>query len=434
MTRGWMALAAVLGAALPVAAQDGDLRKEVDQLKQEVKALKAEKAAPAPVKEAQLMDLHDTTVLDTLMRETKITGFVDTGYVFNIDRPKNGTNGDVTGTPDGSIRAFDRDSRSFYLHNAQLYLQRAPTKEMIVGYDIQLSFGSDADVFAAGTATGDNFDVQEANVQILMPVGNGILWTFGKFATLAGAEVIESKDNNNYSRSLPFLFAIPFTHTGARATYSFRDEISASIGINNGWDLAVDNNDAKTLEFNLTAVPAKWLKFLVNFYYGAEKAPVASGRNPGDKRMLVDLVAMVSDIPGLPGLTFGINYDLGEEEDSAVSASGTLEDAEWDGMAIYIRYQINEQWAAAFRYSMLGDDNLFRAGVAPTTTGAPRDNTISEFTFTLEYTPVKGLKTRLEYRMDSSDEDIFRGGDSPSTGADLEDSQSTIGVEVIVEF
>ena len=38
---------------------------------------------------------------------------------------------------------------------------------------------------------------------------------FGKFVTSAGAEVIESKDNWNYSRSLLFAYAIPYWHFGA---------------------------------------------------------------------------------------------------------------------------------------------------------------------------------------------------------------------------
>ncbi len=40
----------------------------------------------------------------------------------------------------------------------------------------------------------------------------------GKFVTPIGAEVIESQDNWNYTRSTLFGYAIPFYHTGLRAT------------------------------------------------------------------------------------------------------------------------------------------------------------------------------------------------------------------------
>ena len=40
----------------------------------------------------------------------------------------------------------------------------------------------------------------------------------GKFVTPLGAEVIESQDDWNYSRSILFGYAIPFYHAGMRAT------------------------------------------------------------------------------------------------------------------------------------------------------------------------------------------------------------------------
>ena len=42
----------------------------------------------------------------------------------------------------------------------------------------------------------------------------------------AGAEVIENKDNLNYSRGLLFALAIPYYHMGARVGYAFSDKVS----------------------------------------------------------------------------------------------------------------------------------------------------------------------------------------------------------------
>ena len=42
--------------------------------------------------------------------------------------------------------------------------------------------------------------VQQAYVSFLAPAGKALTIDFGKFVTPAGAEVIESKDNFNYSR------------------------------------------------------------------------------------------------------------------------------------------------------------------------------------------------------------------------------------------
>lgn len=453
--RRMVAVAVMIGvaawAASPALAQQeskDDLRKELDALKKEVDALKQEKEAkPAPeAKDAPQMKLgDDSTILDYLVREAKVGGFVDVGYIWNFDRPDNGLNGNagfdsagpVAGIP---VRTFDRRSRSFYVHNAQLELSRAATKELITGYTLQLSFGSDANGFGASPSNlTDNFDIQEANIQILAPIGNGLDIRVGRFATLAGGEVIEAKDNFNYSRSLTFLFAIPFTHTGVRATYAIDadSKYSVTLGVNNGWDNIEDNNDAKTLEAQLYLNPIPWLKLYANLYYGAEKTPGAGPPSstflydPGDKRMLVDLVASISGIPGLEKLSAYINVDIGEEEESSAlpQTTTTVDDAEWTGFSVAAKYQLNDEWALAARYSMIDDEEAFRTGgwVDPLT-GIREENTISEFTITLEYRISKDTIARLEYRIDMSDEEIFLDKSSP------EDSQSTLGAEFIITF
>lgn len=395
-----------------------ELRNQVEELRKEVRELKAEKEAAPARDEMKLGD--ERTILDILLQESKLTGFVDVGVVWNFDRPDNGLNGSVPAG--GSVRAFDRRSRSFYLHNAQLSLRRDATKELITGYHVELSLGSDANVIAPFPSSNtDYFDVQEANVQILAPVGSGLDVRIGKFATLAGYEVIESKDNYNYSRSLPFLFAIPFTHTGVRASYQAIETVKLTLGINNGWDSLEDNNDAKTLEFQALVTPTPWLTLSGVVYYGAEKTLFVGGHDPGDKRWLIDLVATVSNIPGLPGWTFGANLDLGEEEASSVTDPG--DDASWMGLAFYAKWQINEPWAVAARFSLLDDSDAFRTGGF-----AGEDNQLSEITLTVEYRITKDTIARLEFRHDMSDEDVFLDHQS------ADDSQSTLGVEFILVF
>lgn len=391
-----------------------ELRKQVEELRKEVRELKAEKEAAPARDEMKLGD--ERTILDILLQESKLTGFVDVGVVWNFDRPENRMNGNLPVVE--SVRAFDRRSRSFYLHNAQLSLRRDATKELITGYHVELSLGSDANVIAPSPSSNeDYFDVQEANVQILAPVGSGLDVRIGKFATLAGYEVIESKDNYNYSRSLPFLFAIPFTHTGVRASYQAIETVKLTLGINNGWDSLEDNNDAKTLEFQALVTPTPWLTLSGVVYYGAEKTPVGV-HDPGDKRWLIDLVATVSNIPGLPGWTFGANLDLAEEEASSVTDPG--DDASWMGLAFYAKWQINEPWAVAARFSLLDDSDAFR------TNG--EDKQLSEITLTVEYRITKDTIARLEFRHDMSDEDVFLDHQS------ADDSQSTLGVEFILVF
>lgn len=425
MHRGLVTLAAVLGAALPVAAQasNDDLRKEVEQLKSKVQALEAQKAPAVADKDVPKLDASDTTILDILLRETKIGGFIDVGYIFNANRPKDAADGDKG---NNAVHIFTNDPNSFFVHNAQLELKRDPTKEVIVGYDVRLMVGSDA---VGVDPAADNFGLQQANIQILMPVGDGILWKIGKFATLAGAEVIESKDNYNYTRSLNFNWAIPFTHTGIRGTYTLAEgKAAVTLGINNGWDNQVDNNFGKTLEAQVMLAPVPWLSAYLNFYFGDERTDVTLA-DEDEKRTLIDIVVVLQNIEAVKGLSVILNVDIGKQEESSGVTAG--DDAEWTGFSLAAKYQIDEVWAGAIRYSMLDDKEEARLGVAtvPGVGVAGVDGVkYSEVTFTVEAKPVKDLIVRAEVRFDMADEDVFLDG------KDADDAQTLFGLEAILLY
>ena len=73
--------------------------------------------------------------------------------------------------------------------------------------------------------------------------------------TPAGAEVIENKDNFNYSRGLLFALAIPYYHMGFRVGYAVNDKVSVTGFLVNGWNNVSENNDAKTVGVSLGLKP-----------------------------------------------------------------------------------------------------------------------------------------------------------------------------------
>src|SRR3990170_7902555 len=199
-----------------------------------------------PEKEAAKEEEEKGAVSDLVnfLKSIHVGFYIDTSYEYNFNRPQDEQN---------QLRVFDMDDNEFNLHLFQLSFRRTPTTEgglaNLVGFGAKLDFGEDADVIGA-TGLGDaddEFDLQEAYIHILAPFGNGIDIYGGKFVTLAGAEVIESKDDYNYSRSFLFGFAIPFTHTGIRIHYPVAP-FDFIIGLNNGWDTVDDVNDGKTIE------------------------------------------------------------------------------------------------------------------------------------------------------------------------------------------
>src|SRR3989304_1277201 len=114
-------------------------------------------------------------------------------------------------------------------------------------------------------------DLTEAYIDYLAPLGRGLKFRFGKFATYHGAEVIEAKDNPNYSRSFLFNYAIPFTHTGLMISYPVSDALTGNVHIVNGWDNTDDNKKGKTFGLSLGYIPMEQFSMNFNLMYGPEK-------------------------------------------------------------------------------------------------------------------------------------------------------------------
>lgn len=333
-----------------------------------------------------------------------LTGYVDSSFTY--------LSGAGVFTGDVPNRVFDRERKSFNLHLVDVTASYLP--EDGFGGLVQLSAGSDANVFApAGTGTDDEFDVQEAFAQY---AAGPFTFVGGKFVTLAGAEVIESPANLNFSRSILFGYAIPFTHTGVRAQTETEGGAKFTVGVNNGWDVfkesasvAADGDtaDEKTLELGALFSPTDFINVSAAAYTGNEP-----GAEVG-RRDLIDVVMayLFSDT-----LTFVLNADWAQQEDAVAAGS----DAEWKGVAGYANYQFAEQWRAVLRGEWFDDEDGFRTGVA---------QEWKEVTATLAYLPIDAVEIRAETRYDWSDIDSF-----VDTDGSVDDSQYSVGLEAIYKF
>jgi hypothetical protein len=152
--------------------------------------------------------------------------YLQGGYTFNFRNPDSETN---------EQRIFDRKANSFLIDLAQIqFAKEAPVGGL--GYKLKVSFGETAKfIHSAGLGEpNDEVDLNEAYVDYRAPLGSGLGLRFGKFATYHGAELIEARDNLNYSRSFLFNYAIPFTHTGFMAEYAFSKAFTADLYLVNG--------------------------------------------------------------------------------------------------------------------------------------------------------------------------------------------------------
>src|SRR5262245_44293014 len=147
----------------------------------------------------------------SFFKGTELMGFVDAYYSYNFNTPATGcaTIGGVAIL--NCLHNFDVAHNSFSLSLAEIALEKKPTLESRGGYRIDLDYGSTAAIVAGAEPGGVSVyqNIQQAYISYLAPAGKGTLqFDFGKFVTPAGNEVIESKDNWNYSRSLLFALAI----------------------------------------------------------------------------------------------------------------------------------------------------------------------------------------------------------------------------------
>lgn len=365
---------------------------------------------------------------EAISKGVKISGFVDAYYSLNLNRPDTNTN-----TIGGTTSNFDFSHNTFSLNLAELVVSKTADP---VGFRIDLDFGPTTDFVHCGNvscAAVDDFEdidndgvvdtnelpsssreetfknIQQAYVTWATPTG--VTLDFGKFVTHMGAEVIESKDNWNYTRGLLFCCAIPYYHSGLKANYVISDTLFVNGYILNGWNNVFENNNSKTFGAQIGITPIKQLPILLN-WVGPEDSTGAF-----ENRQVYDLVVTYN---ATDSLSFMINYDYGTQD---LLPTG---DQKWSGIAAYARWAgvMSENCAVAIRYENVDDKDDFMF-----LTGKVTGQKVQEITLTGEHKVAGNILLRLEYRHDMADEDIFS-----DEGGNFTDTQDRVIVGVIYSF
>ena len=346
------ALASVCAAQNPPAPAD---QKPPDQ------AAPAPAAAPAP-------PVWSVGPID-------FSGLVDGYYDMNFNHPASGAN---------NFRNFDVKANQFSLNMAKLTLSHDPDP---LGFRVDLGFGRAFTIIHAAEQAPNIFQyLEQAYVTFKPPKGKGFTLDFGEFVTSAGAEVIETNSNWNYSRSLLFAWAIPYYHFGLRATIPIGSHFTGGVQLVNGWNNVEDNNTGKTVGLN-GAINTKKFTWTHVYYAGPEKTATNKGW-----RQLYDTTLLLTPSDKA---NFYINYDYGEDKNVGVGKNV------WSGIAGAAHFQMTSLWAFSPRIEWFSDHNGFETGTA---------QKMKEFTATLEYKAKEGVLVRAEYRHDWSDANVFDRG------------------------
>jgi len=330
-----------------------------------------------------------------------VNGYIDAGYSHADKNIEAGI-----GTPAVAPRVFDNQNNSFALHQFGLSVSKLPKQGF--GGLVNVTVGSDAQVIHSFPDTSASlFDITQAYAQYS---GGPLTLIAGKFATLQGTEVIWSPSNANVSRSILF-GAIPFTHTGVRATWAVTDTVSLIGGVNNGWDQLTDQNRGKTLELGATLNPIKPLNIAISGYSGQEPAGTGNGTrtsiNAVGSYNITDAISVgaellnvTQDVPGAGGATTSVKYT---------------------GVAGYGSYMFTSKIRGALRVENFDDKDGFHFH----TTGTK----YREVTATGAYLASDSFEARAELRRDQGSNAVFRDFNNTTSK-----TLTTIAVQGLYKF
>ncbi len=311
------------------------------------------------------------------------SGRVSAYYTYNANHPASMTN---------QLYNFNVKANQLSLDMAEFNLSHTADP---VGFELDLGFGRAFDIIAGSEQQPSIFrNIRQAYVSLRPPEGKGFEVDFGKFVTSAGAEVIETDTNWNYSHSLLFAWAIPYYHFGIRTSFPVGKHFTGGFQVVNGWNNVEDNNSGKTIGLTGALVTKKFSWF-TNYYVGPENAGTNSGwRNLFDTTLLLTPTGKVNAY---------INFDYAQNKMPTGALTVTGKDTgKWYGIAAAVHLQATSKWAFTPRIEWFKDRDGLAIG------GPPQD--VKEFTITGEYKMVEGLFGRAEYRRDWSNQPFFDRG------------------------
>lgn len=349
-------------------------------------------------------------------------GYLSLSYTYNTNDPEPRLN---------QYRVFDFNDNDPQLDVAQLVVQRPVSEPRQFGFRLNLLAGSGVPEVTAAyglfrdthTGIAHHFDIPEAFISYIVPIGKGLRLDGGKFMTHMGYEVIGGYDgyNDNFSRSYLFGYGVPFTHTGIKASYSFNSRISSALLLTNGCDAVQDLNGTVTAGGQVAVNTSKNTNLIFNFLQGAERP-----HNSRDQRSVFEMTGTWKVVPQF---SLGLDALYGHEDHAAISGG----EATWKGLAGYSKYKLTKALSLAFRGEVFDDIGGSRTGVSQTLEGftlTPEYDLPARFSLlNSKFKRIDGqFAIRGEFRQDFSDSSTFRKGTNFTT------RQFTTAVNLIYLF
>ncbi len=355
---------------------------------------------------AQAGDANETVM--TAVSSTTLSGYVSASALWN---PGTGRAA-VPGQPFRGGTALAQDSFAVDVFSLSVSKPQDES-EWAAGYNTQLWFAeTSGSGTAPGLSLGGAIQLKNANIDLRLPVGNGIDLKVGIFDSIIGYESSDYNANPNYTRNYGWGIE-PTTHEGVLASYAVNDLLSVSAGIANSYGVTAggvanpaESQKAYMASAALTAPDSAGFLAGGSLYAGVvDGINVAGGGTTGDTTSIYVGATLPTPIEGL---AVGIGWDYRMENgpnSSGTGVAGATSGAWASALAGYLSYDVTEKIAAHYRIDWAkGTDNTFGVDANGT-----EDKLLSN-TITLDYKAWENVISRLEVRWDHSLDAQYRYG------------------------
>ena len=325
-----------------------------------------------------------------LLGGTTVRGSLNAGYSYNLADPEQHRGGNA-------LRLSDPDHNSFGLTHGVLGLERRvdPDSDVDVGYAFDLTVGRVVEeAYDDGLLQSRGIAIGQAYVDLKTPLFGGTKFRVGKEYGWFGLDSIDLSRNFHQSLSYAALSA-PRTLMGVSAEIELLDGVTYAQYLVNGSDLAVDENDAKSLAGRLR-LESDRASLTLSYLLGADRFD-----SEGELSWIAEAVGTYkfSEVFSIGGMV-----RVGQEEFNGTTREFGLLEAQARASLFEGRFVIGA------RASVLHDEDGMITG---------RDQSLLEVTATAEFRPLDQIGVGLEYRHDqSSEDDAFGGSRGPATRSD----------------
>ena len=336
-----------------------------------------------------------------------ISGLVVAIFMFSISYGKayaaEALGFDMSGFVDSSYVVDDNaDTNTFGLDQVEIDI----TKEIKDWASLRFDLNHTPN--GGGTETADAI-IEQGYLTLTAPVGSGVTFTFGKFNAPIGFELLDAPDMYQFSHALVFNSGLPTNLTGLMASGALGEMIDISAYVVNGWDNNPDTNKNKTFGGRIGITPMEGINLGFSAITGDDSAVA------GENMTVFDIDGTITMIPKL---TVGLEFNFGNEN----KASTTSTDADWFGFLVMGHYDYSDWGGITVRYDYFDDEDGARLG-------GTANNTQQAITVAPTFVIGEGFGALIEYRHDSSDQNVFTKADGSVT-----DNNDTFAFEMTYVF